>query len=54
MVKRLYDSGVQIVAGTDLGRGYALHSELEITTRPAFPPPKFCAWQPLKLHRSCT
>jgi imidazolonepropionase-like amidohydrolase len=30
MVKKLYDSGVQIVAGTDMGSGYALHRELEI------------------------
>jgi len=30
MLKKLYDSGVQLVAGTDAGNGYALHRELEI------------------------
>jgi imidazolonepropionase-like amidohydrolase len=30
MVKKLYDGGVQIVAGTDQGDGYALHRELEL------------------------
>jgi len=30
MVKKLYDNGITIVAGTDLGSGYALHRELEI------------------------
>ena len=30
MVKKLYDSGVQIVAGTDAGNGYAFDRELEI------------------------
>ena len=30
MVKKLYDNGVTIVAGTDQGSGYALHRELEI------------------------
>jgi len=30
MVKKLYDNGITIVAGTDQGSGYALHRELEI------------------------
>ncbi|HXY08221.1 MAG TPA: amidohydrolase family protein [Terriglobales bacterium] len=30
MLKKLYDNGITIVAGTDLGSGYALHRELEI------------------------
>jgi imidazolonepropionase-like amidohydrolase len=30
MLKKLYDSGITIVAGTDQGSGYALHRELEI------------------------
>ena len=30
MLKKLYDNGVAIVAGTDLGMGYSLHRELEI------------------------
>ncbi len=32
MLKKLYDSGVQLVSGTDAGNGYALHRELEIYT----------------------
>jgi len=30
MLKKLYDDGITIVAGTDQGSGYALHRELEI------------------------
>jgi imidazolonepropionase-like amidohydrolase len=30
MLRKLYDNGVQLVAGTDGGSGYALHRELEI------------------------
>jgi imidazolonepropionase-like amidohydrolase len=30
MVKKLYDSGIQLVAGTDAGSGYAFDRELEI------------------------
>lgn len=30
MLKKMYDGGVEIVAGTDQGNGYALHRELEI------------------------
>ena len=30
MVKKLYDNGITIVAGTDQGSGYALDRELEI------------------------
>jgi imidazolonepropionase-like amidohydrolase len=37
MVKRLYDSGVQIVAGTDAGSGYAFHRELEIYNEAGIP-----------------
>ena len=38
MVKKLYDGGVQIVAGTDEGDGYTLHRELEIYTEAGIPP----------------
>jgi imidazolonepropionase-like amidohydrolase len=37
MVKKLYDSGVQIVAGTDAGSGYAFHRELEIYNEAGIP-----------------
>ena len=37
MVKKLYDNGVQVVAGTDLGSGYALHRELEIYNQAGLP-----------------
>jgi cytosine/adenosine deaminase-related metal-dependent hydrolase len=37
MVKKLYDSGVQIVAGTDLTNGYGLHRELEIYNQAGIP-----------------
>ena len=37
MVKRLFDSGVQIVAGTDAGSGYAFHRELEIYNEAGIP-----------------
>jgi hypothetical protein len=40
MVKKLYDSGVQLVAGTDLGSGYALHRELEIYNQAGIPAPE--------------
>jgi imidazolonepropionase-like amidohydrolase len=40
MVKRLYDSGVQIVAGTDLTNGYGLHRELEIYNQAGIPAPE--------------
>jgi imidazolonepropionase-like amidohydrolase len=30
MLKKLYDNGITIVAGTDVGSGYALDRELEI------------------------
>ena len=39
MLKKLYDSGVQLVAGTDAGSGYALHRELEIYTQAGIPAP---------------
>ncbi len=37
MVKKLYDSGVQLVAGTDAGSGYAFHRELEIYCEAGIP-----------------
>ena len=40
MVKKLYDNGIQIVAGTDLGSGYALHRELEIYNQAGIPAPE--------------
>ena len=40
MVTKLYDSGVQVVAGTDLGSGYALHRELEIYNQAGIPAPE--------------
>ena len=33
MVKKLYDSGIQIVAGTDDSNGYALDRELSLVDR---------------------
>ena len=39
MLKKLYDSGVQLVAGTDAGNGYALHRELEIYAHAGLPAP---------------
>jgi imidazolonepropionase-like amidohydrolase len=38
MLKKLYDSGVQIVAGTDEGGGYPIHRELELYTEAGLPP----------------
>ena len=37
MLKKLYDSGVQIVAGTDAGSGYAFDRELEIYNESGIP-----------------
>jgi imidazolonepropionase-like amidohydrolase len=37
MVKRLYDSGIQLVAGTDAGGGYAFDRELEIYNEAGIP-----------------
>lgn len=37
MVKKLYDSGIQIVAGTDNSNGYTLDRELEIYTEAGIP-----------------
>ena len=37
MVKKLYDNGIQIVAGTDNSNGYALDRELEIYTEAGIP-----------------
>lgn len=40
MVKKLYDSGIQIVAGTDESNGYALDRELEIYNEAGIPAPE--------------
>jgi imidazolonepropionase-like amidohydrolase len=37
MLKKLYDNGVTVVAGTDQGSGYALHRELEIYNEAGIP-----------------
>jgi imidazolonepropionase-like amidohydrolase len=37
MVKKLYDNGITVVAGTDLGKGYSLHRELEIYNQAGIP-----------------
>ncbi|HEY4962168.1 MAG TPA: amidohydrolase family protein [Terriglobales bacterium] len=37
MLKKLYDNGITIVAGTDLGKGYSLHRELEIYNQAGIP-----------------
>ena len=37
MLKKLYDNGIQIVAGTDQGSGYALHRELELYVQAGIP-----------------
>lgn len=37
MVKKLYDSGIQMVAGTDAGSGYAFDRELEIYNQAGIP-----------------
>lgn len=40
MVKKLYDNGITVVAGTDEGSGYALHRELEIYNAAGIPAPQ--------------
>ena len=40
MLKKLYDNGITIVAGTDQGSGYALHRELEIYSQSGIPAPQ--------------
>jgi imidazolonepropionase-like amidohydrolase len=40
MVKKLYDNGITIVAGTDLQKGYSLHRELEIYNLAGIPAPQ--------------
>jgi len=40
MVKKLYDNGITVVAGTDLGMGYSLHRELEIYNQAGIPAPE--------------
>ena len=37
MLKKLYDNGIPVVAGTDLGKGYSLHRELEIYNQAGIP-----------------
>jgi imidazolonepropionase-like amidohydrolase len=37
MLKKLYDNGITVVAGTDQGSGYALHRELEIYNESGIP-----------------
>jgi imidazolonepropionase-like amidohydrolase len=40
MLKKLYDNGITVVAGTDLGKGYSLHRELEIYNQAGIPAPQ--------------
>ncbi len=40
MVKKLYDNGITMVAGTDINNGYALHRELEIYNQAGIPAPQ--------------
>ena len=40
MLKKLYDSGITVVAGTDLRMGYSLHREMEIYNRAGIPAPE--------------
>jgi imidazolonepropionase-like amidohydrolase len=40
MVKKLYDNGIQIVAGTDAGTGYAFDRALEIYNEAGIPAPQ--------------
>jgi imidazolonepropionase-like amidohydrolase len=40
MLKRLYDSGVPLVAGTDGVEGFMLHRELELLVKAGIPPEK--------------
>jgi hypothetical protein len=40
MLKRLYDSGIPLVAGTDGVEGFMLHRELELWARAGIPPEK--------------
>jgi len=40
MLKKMYDGGVQVVAGTDQGNGYALDRELEIYNQAGIPASK--------------
>ena len=40
MVKKLYDNGIQLVAGTDAGSGYAFDRELEIYVQAGIPAPE--------------
>jgi len=51
MVKKLYDNGITIVAGTDLGSGYALHRELEIYNQAGIPAPQVLRMSTLTPHR---
>ena len=40
MLKKLYDNGITVVAGTDLLKGYSLHRELEIYNQAGIPAPE--------------
>ena len=40
MLKKLYDNGITVVAGTDLQKGYSLHRELEIYNQAGIPAPE--------------
>ncbi len=40
MVQKLYSSGITVVAGTDLQKGYSLHRELEIYNLAGIPAPQ--------------
>jgi hypothetical protein len=40
MLKKLYDNGIQIVAGTDLPYGFSLHRELELYAQAGIPTPE--------------
>ena len=48
MLKKMYDGGVPIVAGTDQGNGYALHRELEIYQEAGIPPAKILQMATIK------
>ncbi len=51
MLKKLYDSGVQIVAGTDAGSGYAFDRELEIYSEAGIPAPQVLRMATLEAAR---
>jgi imidazolonepropionase-like amidohydrolase len=51
MVKKLYDSGIQLVAGTDAGSGYAFDRELEIYNEAGIPAPEVLRMATLEAAR---